>query len=320
MQSSKQSKNMFSKLSLVFEELFVFLALVVLVLLFGFTADNFFTTGTLAAILTQLPALTVVTIGMTLVLISGGIDLSVGSVVALSGAVIGLLFTSSEMPLFVAAFLGILAGGFTGLVNGLLGSYLRLPIFIVTLGMLEAGRGLAYMVTGSQTMYIGPSIQGLSLPIEGLGLSPAFLIALALVFAAQFMLTKTVFGRYLIAIGTNEQAAKISGIRTEPYLTAVLVLSGLLAGLGGMMNTAYLGASDPNAALGMELSAIAAAVIGGTSLMGGRGTIVGAFIGVLIISVLQNGLAQLGVTEPFKRLITGVVIILAVLLDRWRSR
>ncbi|MBU15574.1 MAG: ABC transporter permease [Gammaproteobacteria bacterium] len=311
---------MFSKLSLVFEELFVFLALMVLVLLFGFTADNFFTTGTLAAILTQLPALTVVTIGMTLVLISGGIDLSVGSVVALSGAVIGLLFTSSEMPLFVAAFLGILAGGFTGLVNGLLGSYLRLPIFIVTLGMLEAGRGLAYMVTGSQTMYIGPSIQGLSLPIEGLGLSPAFLIALALVFAAQFMLTKTVFGRYLIAIGTNEQAAKISGIRTEPYLTAVLVLSGLLAGLGGMMNTAYLGASDPNAALGMELSAIAAAVIGGTSLMGGRGTIVGAFIGVLIISVLQNGLAQLGVTEPFKRLITGVVIILAVLLDRWRSR
>jgi ribose transport system permease protein len=134
------------------------------------------------------------------------------------------------------------------------------------------------------------------------------------------MLTRTVFGRYLIAIGTSEQAAKISGIRTEPYLTAVLVLSGLLAGLGGIMNTAYLGASDPNAALGMELSAIAAAVIGGTSLMGGRGTIVGAFIGVLIISVLQNGLAQLGVTEPFKRLITGVVIILAVLLDRWRSR
>ena len=311
---------MFSKLSLVFEELFVFLALMVLVLLFGFTADNFFTTGTLAAILTQLPALTVVTIGMTLVLISGGIDLSVGSVVALSGAVVGLLFTSSEMPLFVAAFLGILAGGFTGLVNGLLGSYLRLPIFIVTLGMLEAGRGLAYMVTGSQTMYIGPSIQDLSLPIGGLGLSPAFLIALALVFAAQFMLTRTVFGRYLIAIGTSEQAAKISGIRTEPYLTAVLVLSGLLAGLGGIMNTAYLGASDPNAALGMELSAIAAAVIGGTSLMGGRGTIVGAFIGVLIISVLQNGLAQLGVTEPFKRLITGVVIILAVLLDRWRSR
>ena len=320
MASNGQTTSMLGKFSLAFEELFTFLALLALVLFFGLTADNFFTPGTLAAILTQLPALTVVTIGMTLVLISGGIDLSVGSVVALSAAVIGVLYTSFDMPLVFAAVLGILAGGCTGLVNGLLGSYLRLPIFIVTLGMLEAGRGLAYMVTGSQTMYIGPSIQRLSLPIEGLGVSPAFLIALALVIAAQFMLTRTVFGRYLIAIGTNEQAARISGIRTEPYVTGVLVLSGLMAGLGGLMNAAYLGASDPNAALGLELSAIAAAVIGGTSLMGGRGSIIGAFIGVLIISVLQNGLAQLGVSEPFKRLITGLVIILAVLLDRWRSR
>ena len=308
------------KLSLVFEELFIFLALLFLVAFFAVTADNFLSTGTMAAILTQLPALTVVTIGMTLVLISGGIDLSVGSVVAVSAAVVGVAFTVYELPLALAAALGILAGGCAGLVNGLLGSYLRLPIFIVTLGMLEAGRGMAYMITGSQTMYIGPDIQALSLPISGLGVSPSFLIALSMVILAQIVLTRTVFGRYLIAIGANEQAAKISGIRTEPYLAAVLVISGLLAGLGGLMNAAYLGASDPNAAIGLELSAIAAAVIGGTSLMGGRGSIIGAFIGVLIISVLQTGLAQLGVSEPFKRLITGLVIILAVLLDRWRSR
>jgi len=287
---------------------------------FGIAADNFFTTGTLTAILTQLPALTVVTIGMTLVLISGGIDLSVGSVVALSSAVIGIAFTVFELPLSVAAFLGIAAGGCAGLINGVLGAYFRLPIFIVTLGMLEADRGMAYMVTNSQTAYIGPSIQGLALPISGLGVSASFLISLALVVLAQLALTRTVFGRYLIAIGTNETAARISGIRTEPYLTWVLVISGLLAGLGGLMNAAYLGASDPNAAIGLELSAIAAAVIGGTSLMGGRGSIIGAFIGVLIISVLQNGLAQLGVSEPFKRLITGLVIILAVLIDRWRGR
>ena len=137
---------------------------------------------------------------------------------------------------------------------------------------------------------------------------------------AQLALTRTAFGRYLIAIGTNETAARISGIRTEPYLALVLVISGTLAGLGGLMNAAYLGASDPNAAIGLELSAIAAAVIGGTSLMGGRGSIIGAFIGVLIISVLQSGLAQLGVSEPFKRLITGLVIILAVVIDRWRGR
>ena len=304
----------------MFEEFFIFIALLLLVAFFGFTAENFFSTGTLTAILTQLPALTVVTIGMTLVLITGGIDLSVGSVVALSSAVIGIAFTVFELPLLVSGLLGIAVGGCAGLINGVLGAYFRLPIFIVTLGMLEAGRGMAYLVTNSQTVFIGPSIQGLAFPISGIGFSASFLTSLALVGLAQLALTRTVFGRYLIAIGTNETAAKISGIRTEPYLTWVLVISGLLAGLGGLMNAAYLGASDPNAAIGLELSAIAAAVIGGTSLMGGRGSIIGAFIGVLIISVLQNGLAQLGVSEPFKRLITGLVIILAVLIDRWRSR
>ena len=304
----------------MFEEVFIVLALLVLVVFFSLASDNFFTTRTLAAILTQLPALTIVTIGMTLVLISGGIDLSVGSIVALSSAVIGVALTVFELPLPAAALIGIAAGGCAGLVNGVLGSYFRLPIFIVTLGMLEAGRGLAYLVTESQTIYIGPSIQVLSLPLLGIGISPAFLIALGLVVVSQLVLTRTVFGRYLIAIGTNEPAAKISGIRTELYLNAVLLISGVLAGLGGLINAAYLGASDPNTATGLELSAIAAAVIGGTSLMGGRGSIIGAFIGVLIISVLQNGLAQLGVSEPFKRLITGLVIILAVFLDRWRGR
>ena len=320
MKISINRSNLLSRISLVFEELFIVFALLVLVVIFSLTTDNFFTTRTLTAILTQLPGLTIVTIGMTLVLISGGIDLSVGSIVALSSAVIGVALTVFELPLPVAAVMGIAAGGCVGLVNGVLGSYFRLPIFIVTLGMLEAGRGLAYLVTESQTIYIGPSIQALSLPLLGIGMSPAFLIALGLVVVSQLVLTRTVFGRYLIAIGTNELAAKISGIRTELYLNAVLLISGLLAGLGGLINAAYLGASDPNAATGLELSAIAAAVIGGTSLMGGRGSIIGAFIGVLIISVLQNGLAQLGVSEPFKRLITGLVIILAVFLDRWRGR
>lgn len=320
MNTESKKINMLNKMSLIFEEFFIFIALLLLVAFFGFTADNFFSAGTLISILTQLPALTVVTVGMTLVLITGGIDLSVGSVVALSSAVIGISFTVFELPLFVSALLGIAAGGCAGLINGVLGAYFRLPIFIVTLGMLEAGRGMAFLVTNSQTIYIGPSIQTLALPISGIGVSASFLTSLILVVLAQLTLTRTVFGRYLIAIGTNETAAKISGIRTEPYLLWVLVISGLLAGLGGLMNSSYLGATDPNAAAGLELSAIAAAVIGGTSLMGGRGSIIGAFIGVLIISVLQNGLAQLGISEPFKRLITGLVIILAVLIDRWRSR
>ena len=303
-------------LSLSFDEFFILLALFVLTLFFGFTTDNFFSTSTLFSILAQLPTLTVITIGMTLVLISGGIDLSVGSVVALSSAIIGISFSALELPFFFAAVLGIFAGGCVGLINGILGSYFRLPIFIVTLGMLEISRGMTYMITNSQTVYVGPSIQWLSLPIPGLGISISFVIALLLVVFTQLLLTRTVFGRYVIAIGTNETAAKISGIRTEPYLASVLVISGMFAGIGGLMSASYLGASDQNAAIGLELSAIAAAVIGGTSLMGGRGSI----IGVMIISVLQNGLAQLGVSEPFKRLITGLVIILAVLIDRWRHR
>ena len=301
-----------------FEEIFVFLALLLLIAIFSIMADNFLSTSTLFSILSQLPALTVITIGMTLVLIGGGIDLSVGSVAALSGAILGFCASSLEIPLLFAGILAIIGACLAGLVNGILGSYLKLPVFIVTLGMLEASRGLAYLVSDSQTVYIGPSVQVLALPISGLGLSISFLISISLVLLAHLVITRTTFGRYLIAIGTNEQAARISGIRPEPILAGALIVSGLLAGLGGVMNTAYLGASDPNAGIGLELSAIAAAVIGGTSLMGGRGSILGAFLGVLIICVLQNGLAQLGVSEPFKRLMTGLVIILAVLIDRWR--
>ncbi|MFT7560300.1 MAG: ribose transport system permease protein [Flavobacteriales bacterium] len=302
------------------EEYFIFISLLLLVAFFSLASNNFFSMSTLSTILTQLPTLTVITIGMTLVLICGGIDLSVGSVVALSAGVIGLAVEGFGLPLPIAAILGIAAAASAGLLNGFLGSYLNLPIFIVTLGMLEVARGLAYISTDSQTVYIGASILKLAYPLPGIGVSISFLVAIAFVAIGHFVLNHTVFGRHIIAIGTNEQAARISGIKTKPYILTVLVISGVLAGVGGLMNAAYLGSADPNAATGLELSAIAAAVIGGTSLMGGRGSIIGAFIGVLIIAVLQNGLAQMGVSEPGKRLITGAVIILAVLIDRWRSR
>ena len=185
--------------------------------------------------------------------------------------------------------------------------------------MLEMARGMGYLVTDSQTVYIGLDIQKIALPIPGIGVSGALLFSLLLVAAGQFILTRTVFGRHLIAIGTNEQAARMSGIDSRNYKLAVLAISGALAGIAGIFNAAYLGSADPNAGIGLELAAIAAAVIGGTSLMGGRGSVIGAFAGVLIIAVLQNGLAQLGVAEPTKRIITGAVIVVAVLIDRWRT-
>jgi ribose transport system permease protein len=302
------------------EENFILVALVLLILFFGIASENFLSLLTLTTVLNQLPALTTVTVGMTLVLIVAGIDLSVGSVLGFSAAVVGVAFVGWDLPLSIACLLGLAAGLVCGSINGVLVSYLSLPSFIVTLGMLEMARGLAYITTDSQTVYIGAEIQKIALPLPGIGVSIALIFSIFTVIAGQFLLTKTVFGRYIIAIGTNEHAARMSGIDIRPIRLAVLALSGALAGLGGLFNAAYLGSADPNAGIGLELSAIAAAVIGGTSLMGGRGSVIGAFAGVLIIAILQNGLAQVGVSEPSKRLITGAVIVIAVLIDRWRSQ
>jgi ribose transport system permease protein len=302
------------------EENFIVLALILLILFFGLSAENFFSLATLTMVLNQLPALTVVTVGMTLVLIVAGIDLSVGSVLGFSATVIGIAIVSWGLPLPIACVAGVLTGLLCGALNGGLVASFRLPAFIVTLGMLEMARGMAYIVNDSQTVYIGASIQKIALPLPGLGVSAALIIALAVVAGGQFLLTRTVMGRHLVAVGSNEQAAKMSGIDPRRYRFLVLALSGALAGLGGMFNAAYLGSADPNAGFGLELSAIAAAVIGGTSLMGGRGSVLGAFAGVLIISILQSGLAQIGVSEPSKRLITGAVIVIAVLIDRWRQK
>lgn len=302
------------------QENFIIASLVLLILFFGIASDNFFSVITFTTILNQLPALTTVTVGMTLVLIIAGIDLSVGSILGFSAAVVGIAAVGWGLSLPVACLLGLGAGILCGSVNGVLVAYFSLPSFIVTLGMLEMARGLAYMTTNSQTVYIGADIQKIALPLPGLGVSAALIFSLLLVVVAQFILKRTVFGRYITAIGTNDHAARMSGIDSRPYKLLVLTISGALAGLGGIFNAAYLGSADPNAGIGLELSAIAAAVIGGTSLMGGRGSIIGAFAGVLIIVILQNGLAQIGVSEPTKRLITGAVIIIAVLIDRWRAQ
>ena len=194
-----------------------------------------------------------------------------------------------------------------------------IPTFIVTLGMLEIARGCAFLLTDSQTKYIGSSIEWIGEPLPALPLSPAFVFAVCVVFAGQFLLARTVFGRYCVAIGTNRETVRMSGIDPRPIAIAVFVISGLLCAIAGVMQASRLSSADPNAAVGLELSAIAAAVIGGTSLMGGRGNVINTFIGVLIIAVLQTGLAQVGTSDPVKRIITGSVIIAAVLFDSWRN-
>jgi ribose transport system permease protein len=299
---------------------FLVIVLALLIVFFGTQTNNFFSLVTLSTILSQLPALTFVAIGMTLVLIVGGIDLSVGSLMALSSALIGILMVQSGMPFFFAIIFSLFVVCIVGACSGYLSSFIGLPSFIVTLGVLEAARGFAYFISDSQTMYVGASVQGLTNPIAGIGISVMMLLALSVVICAHFILNYTVFGRQIIAIGSNKKAALMSGIKPNPRILIVFVVSALLAALAGLANLSYLGSSDPNAGIGLELSAIAAAVIGGTSLMGGRGTIIGTFVGVLIIAVLDSGLAQMGMSEPAKRIITGVVIVLAVLLDKWRTK
>jgi ribose transport system permease protein len=254
-----------------------------------------------------------------LVLIIGGIDLSVGSVLGLGGAVMGVALVDWHWPLWGCVVACLAVGLTAGALNGIISVQLSIPSFIVTLGMLEIARGVAYLITHSETKYIGAAVEGLARPVAGLGCSPAFLVSLAVIVLCQLVLSRSIFGRYLIAIGTNEAAVRLAGINSRPARISVFALVGLLSGLGAVFYTSYLGSSDPNAGVGLELSAIAAVVIGGTSLMGGRGSVVSSFFGVLIIATLQAGLAQIGASEPVKRVVTGTVIVLAVVLDAWRQ-
>ena len=295
------------------------LALTGLVVYFGIKAENFFTLTTFRTIANQVPDITIVAVGMTFVLIIAGIDLSVGSVMALAGAVLGRFLVTFNIPLPTAIAACLAVGILCGTLNGLVVIRWKLPAFIVTLGMLEIARGAAYLVTESRTIYIGGPVEVIT-DTSILGLSLPFIIAVVIVVVGQLVLSRTVFGRYLIAIGTNEEAVRLSGINPAPLKLGVFVLCGFLTSIAAVIHTARLSSANPNAGYGLELQAIAAVVIGGTSLMGGRGSVVSSFFGVLIIAVLGTGLAQIGAQESTKRLITGCVIVAAVILDHYRHR
>ncbi|HTQ09483.1 MAG TPA: ABC transporter permease [Fimbriimonadaceae bacterium] len=293
------------------------IALVIIVAGFSSRAPHFLSAATFKTIANEIPEAIFIATGMTFVLIIGGIDLSVGSVAGLAGAILGFGLATLHLSPLMAIPLGIAAGVGCGFVNGFITAQWRLPSFIVTLGMLEMARGGAYLVTDSRTMYVGGPIERIA-DLSLLGVSLPFILAIATIAGAQFLLARTVFGRSVVAIGSNEEAARFSGIDSRPLKIKVFVLSGLLAAVSAVVGVSRMASADPNAGTGAELQAIAAVVIGGTSLMGGRGTVIGSFFGVVIIALLENGLAQVGAQEPVKRLITGAVIVLAVLVDRFR--
>ncbi len=293
-------------------------ALLVMVVFFSLRSERFFSYSTFSTIANQIPSLLVMSVGMTYVLIIGGIDLSVGSVLAVAGSVLGVAMLQWGWSVWTASLLALGTGMLFGLLTGSISVLWRIPSFIVSLGVLEMARGLAYRLTDSRTAYIGGAASGLSVPLA-FEISWAFVIAALIAAAAQVVLTRTVFGRYLIGIGTNEEAMRLAGVNTRPYRIAVFALMGLFAALASLFQVARLEAADPNAGIGAEMQVIASVVIGGTSLMGGRGSVVNTVLGVLIISVLDSGLAQIGASEPDKRVITGLVIVAAVVLDTYRS-
>jgi ribose transport system permease protein len=256
---------------------------------------------------------------MTLVIITGGIDLSAGSVLALSGAVFGVLLNGVGVPLPVAGAGALATGAACGLVNGGVTVRWRLPSFLVTLAMLEMARGGAYLITRSQTIYLGARVDVVSRHLVA-GMSAPVLLALIAVVGGEFVLRRTVFGRQLLAVGTNEESAHLAGISPGRVRVAAFTIAGTLAGLAAVVQAGRLAAVDPNAGLGLELEAIAAVVIGGASLTGGRGSVVNSALGALVILVLGAGLAQMGVQEPTRRLVTGAVILASAILDHYRGR
>lgn len=293
-------------------------ALLAMIVLFSFLSSHFLSMNTFSTIANQIPDLIVMSVGMTFVLIIAGIDLSVGSLLALSAAVVSVTYLNLHWSPWLAALAGIALATLVGSLTGLVTVAWRIPAFIVSLGVLEMARGAAYQLTDSRTAYIGSIFDYLADPIF-FGVSPSFIIAIVVIIVGHLVLTRTIFGRHLIGIGTNEEAVRLSGINPGPYKIAVFALMGGLSGLASLFQIARLEAADPNSGVGMELQVIAAVVIGGTSLMGGRGSIICTFLGALIISVLAAGLAQVGASESTKRFITGAVIIVAVVLDTYRS-
>lgn len=305
--------------SLLADYLGLSVALLLLVLVFSLSTRHFFSPETFRTIANQIPAVLLVATGMTFVLIVAEIDLSVGSVLGLCGAIVGVAVTQWHWPLPLAVLAALIVGGVCGAFNGLVSFRWQLPSFIVTLGMMEMARGAAHAVTKSQTQYIGPAIEGIA-GTTVFGLSLPFLLALLVVAVAQVTLSHAVFGRYMLAVGANREAARFSGIDPRRIKLAVFVIAGVLVALAAVIDTSRFQSANPNAGSGFELQAIAAAVIGGTSLMGGRGSVVRTFFGVLIIAVLNSGLASVGAKDEIKRLVTGAVIVAAVIVDYYRHR
>ncbi len=302
-----------------------FLGLVLVFVLFAILTgapERYLSPYNLRIVLSQTVIVAIGAIGMTMIIVGGGIDLSVGSTIAFTSVVTAVSLASGWPPA-VAVGAGVVAGGFIGLVNGLAITGLRVVPFIATLGMLGVARGMAKWLAGEQTVnapatWINELLVTFPTP-AWLLLAPGVWIALALAVVAALVLRNTVFGRRIFALGSNEAAARACGIATDRLKIAMYALAGLLFGLAGVMQMSRLRQGDPTVAIGVELDIIAAVVIGGGSLSGGEGSILGSMVGALVMAFLRNGCQQMGWPNYVQEIIIGAIIVVAVAADRWRS-
>jgi ribose transport system permease protein len=302
-----------------------FLGLVLVIVVFALLSESpgqYLSARNFRIVVAQTVIVAIGAIGMTIIIISGGIDLSVGSVIALTGVVTALALQDGTAPL-VAIAAGIAAGGLVGIINGLAVTRLRVIPFIATLGMLGVARGAAKWLAGQQTVNVPETwVNELAVTFprpEWLLVAPGVWLTLLLAVVTAVMLRRTIFGRRVFAIGSNEAAARACGIAVDGLKVAIYGLAGLLFGLSGVMQMSRLRQGDPTVAVGTELDVIAAVVIGGGSLNGGVGSVLGSMVGASIMAVLRNGSQQMGWPNYIQEIIIGAIIVVAVALDRVRS-
>lgn len=294
------------------------LALIVIFVVFSFSSEFFLTSSNLMNVVRQMAVTAIVAVGMTFVVITGGIDLSVGSTVAVSGVMAADVLVRTGSPV-MALLTGVAVGFLVGAFNGLVTAKFRIAGFITTLATMQAARGLGYIYTdGSPITANEPSFTFIGIGYFA-GIPVPVWIMIVVIAIGALVLNKTRFGRYTYAVGGNETAARWTGLPVDKAVAGVYMLTGVLAGLAGVILTARLGSGQPAAGTGLEMDAIAAVVLGGTSLAGGRGKMSGTVIGCILVAVLSNGLTLLNVSSYWQMVIKGLIIVVAVVLDT-RSR
>ncbi|AEI44812.1 ABC transporter permease [Paenibacillus mucilaginosus] len=310
------------------QKVLAFASLILLVVVFSLASSNFFRFDNLVAIILSTAVIGVLALGSTFVIITSGIDLSVGTVMTFASVMTGVIITTWQLPMPLGIIGGILTGAVCGLLSGLAVAKLKIPPFIATLAMMMITKGLSLVISGTKPIYFNDaplfmdiamgSVIGAVVP--GFDIPNAVLIFFGLAVIASIILSKTIIGRFTFALGSNEEATRLSGVNVDKWKIIIYTITGAFSGIAGILMASRLNSAQPALGAGYELEAIAAVVIGGTSLSGGQGSILGTVIGALIMSVLTNGLRILSVPQEWQTVIVGLVVILAVYADMLRRR